>query len=328
MSESEQLKSKIVDEVNAESVSPQVAGVSPASLGAQLASKREQLGVSIAEVSSYLKLAPRQIEAIEVDNYAALPTMVMTRGFIRSYAKLLGLDPTVLLAQISPAAEPKELSNGRRNQLSTPFPESRFTVMGRTRFAYKWLIAGAVVLLLLAVGMRLDLLPMVGNALHPAAEKTTAAATPCAASGKSSTELPLSPSAAEASATKAPADAAPVPVPVPVVNAAAVTVANGGDAPVSAPANATTAVPAAPQGANGNQLSLNFRQDSWVEIKRADNSVLISRLVKAGDSQSFDITQPVSVTIGNLDGVDAMLRGQPLDLKATSKTNVARLNLK
>jgi cytoskeleton protein RodZ len=40
------------------------------------------------------------------------------------------------------------------------------------------------------------------------------------------------------------------------------------------------------------------------------------------------MSQPVNIIIGNLAGVDATLRGVPVDLKAGSKTNVARLNLK
>jgi cytoskeleton protein RodZ len=83
-----------------------------------------------------------------------------------------------------------------------------------------------------------------------------------------------------------------------------------------------------PATAGGGELSLNFRQDSWVEIKRADNTVLISRLAKAGSAETVDMSQPVNIIIGNLAGVDATLRGVPVDLKAGSKTNVARLNLK
>lgn len=315
MSESEQVKSVIVDEGSAEAVPHEASSNTLASLGAQLAAKREELAWSVAEVAGHLKLAPRQIDAIEADNYAALPTMVMTRGFIRSYAKLLGLDSAALLAQIAPPAAPKVVPSNRRNQLFTPFSESRFSVMGRTRFTYKWLVTGAVLLLLLAVAIRLDWLPMVKNALHGVFEKATAvAASSASASGRTSAGLPLHP--APEAATQAPLNVTPSPVVIAAVTP--VTIEN----PVTAMAAATA------PAANGNQLSLNFRQDSWVEIRRADNTLLISRLVKAGGSQSFDMAQPVSVTIGNLAGVDATLRGELVDLKASSKTNVARLNLK
>ena len=66
--------------------------------GAQLAAQRQALGWSVEQISDQLKLAPRQVLAIEQDNYDALPGFAVTRGFIRAYAKLLKLDVAPLLA--------------------------------------------------------------------------------------------------------------------------------------------------------------------------------------------------------------------------------------
>jgi cytoskeleton protein RodZ len=326
MSKPEQLKAADMESANVENAVAETVSASPLSLGAQLASKREQLGWSVPDVASHLKLAPRQIDAMEADNYAALPTMVMTRGFIRSYAKLLGLDANALLATISPAIAAQPASSAVHSQLSTPFSESRFSLMGRSKFAYKWLVVLAVLLLLLAVAIRLDVLPGLQAKLQSLAEKSAATTTAAAASTEdnasspAATEIQAADAAANAALTAAPVSAAAVAVPAPA-SAAVVS-----DAPVSAAP--ISVAPANPAATSGGELSLNFRQDSWVEIKRADNTVLISRLVKAGSTEAVDMSQPVNVIIGNLAGVDATLRGAPLDLKAGSKTNVARLNLK
>jgi cytoskeleton protein RodZ len=326
MSKPEQLKAADMESANVENAVAETVSASPLSLGAQLASKREQLGWSVPDVASHLKLAPRQIDAMEADNYAALPTMVMTRGFIRSYAKLLGLDANALLATISPAIAAQPASSAVHSQLSTPFSESRFSLMGRSKFAYKWLVVLAVLLLLLAVAIRLDVLPGLQAKLQSLAEKSAATTTAAAASTEdnasspAATEIQAADAAANAALTAAPVSAAAVAVPAPA-SAAVVS-----DAPVSAAP--ISVAPANPAATSGGELSLNFRQDSWVEIKRADNTVLISRLVKAGSTEAVDMSQPVNVIIGNLAGVDATLRGAPLDLKVGSKTNVARLNLK
>ncbi len=74
-------------------------------------------------------------------------------------------------------------------------------------------------------------------------------------------------------------------------------------------------------------LRLTFREDSWVEIRRADKSAVISRLLKAGTTETFDVSDATTLIIGNASGVDATLRGQPLDLKSPGGSNVARLNL-
>ncbi|PFH12574.1 cytoskeleton protein RodZ [Collimonas sp. PA-H2] len=333
MSEPEQLRQAAADEVlHLDNLAEQAQS---ATLGSQLAGRREQLGWSVTEVASHLKLAPRQIEAMEADNYAALPTMVMTRGFIRSYAKLLDLDVSDALAAISPAAAVQPVRATAHGQLSTPFSESRFSLMGRSKFAYKWLVVLAVALLLLAVAIRLDVLPVVQNTLQSLSEKAAASATAsttasatesaseeAAAASSASTDTQAADKEANAALTAAPAapatDGATVAGTGVNAVAASPAAANGG-----ATATVTTARPAA-----GGELSLNFRQDSWVDIKRADNTVLISRLVKAGSTETVDMSQPVSVIIGNIAGVDATLRGAPLDLKAGSKTNVARLTLK
>ena len=326
MSEPGQLKTEHVEPAEVEhaaphaapEAAPESASVGQLSLGAQLASKREQLGWSVPDVASHLKLAPRQIDAIEADNYAALPTMVMTRGFIRSYAKLLGLDAAALLATISPAVAAQPAASPIHSQLSTPFSESPFHLMGRSKFAYKWLVVLAVLLLLLAVAIRMDVVPGLQNAIQSLSEKSAASATDSEeskASVPAATELQAADAAANAALT-----AAPTAAPTAPANAGVVPEAGVNAAPATTAANPATA--------SGGELVLNFRQDSWVEIKRVDNTVLISRLVKAGSTESVDMSQPVNVIIGNLAGVDATLRGAPLDLKAGSKTNVARVTLK
>src|SRR3970040_2387988 len=70
------------------------------SLGAVLRDAREHLGLSVADVANQIKFAPRQIEAIEADDYQHLPEAAFLRGLIRSYAKILQLDAQALLAAL------------------------------------------------------------------------------------------------------------------------------------------------------------------------------------------------------------------------------------
>ena len=267
------------------------------SVGAQLADRRQQHGWSIEDVANQLKLAPRQIEAIEADNYAALPTIVMTRGYIRSYAKMLGLDPATILPSTVPVAAAKAQILGVQRS-STVFSESRMSLMGRNRVPYKWIFGGIVLVL---VGV---LVTQFGG-LAALRQSSGAAGAPHVA--------PVA--VGEASRAEPPA-ASSVALP-PVATVATVD---------AKPQVAAVSMPAAV--ADANRLSLTFKQDSWVEIKRADKTTLFSRVGKAGSTETFDIDQPVYVVIGNLAGVDATLRGVSLDLRAGTKGNVARLNLK
>src|SRR5207249_6781224 len=66
--------------------------------GAQLRATREAFGLSLEEVAQQLKLAPRQVIALEDEDFAQLPGRTFVRGFARNYARLLNLDGDQLLA--------------------------------------------------------------------------------------------------------------------------------------------------------------------------------------------------------------------------------------
>ncbi|TAN77780.1 MAG: DUF4115 domain-containing protein, partial [Gallionella sp.] len=71
-----------------------------ASPGKMLREARERLGLSVADVAGQIKFAPRQIEALEADDFRNLPEMAFVRGFVRSYARILHLDAQALLAAL------------------------------------------------------------------------------------------------------------------------------------------------------------------------------------------------------------------------------------
>src|SRR5262244_3600486 len=66
--------------------------------GARLRAARENAGLSLDQAAQQLKLAPRQVQALEDEDFAHLPGRTFTRGFVRNYARLLNLDPEELLA--------------------------------------------------------------------------------------------------------------------------------------------------------------------------------------------------------------------------------------
>ena len=70
---------------------------------------------------------------------------------------------------------------------------------------------------------------------------------------------------------------------------------------------------------------LAVTQDSWIELRSNGVSPLISRIVRAGNTETFDITRPVSLVIGNAAGVVATLRGVPLKLAPSSGGSIVRL---
>ena len=84
---------------------PPADRVDPPTVGEELRAAREGAGLSIEEVAQQLKLAPRQVRALEDDDYAKLPGRTFVRGFVRNYARAFGLDADDLVARL-PGGEP------------------------------------------------------------------------------------------------------------------------------------------------------------------------------------------------------------------------------
>ena len=69
------------------------------SLGSYLKRQRENLGYSLKEVSDETKIRIHYLQAIEEGNVRALPSEPYAKGFIKSYALFLGLEPEKMLGQ-------------------------------------------------------------------------------------------------------------------------------------------------------------------------------------------------------------------------------------
>ena len=326
--------------------------------GALLAAQREAMGWTVEQIADQLKLAVRQVKALEAGDYDALPNMAVTRGFVRAYAKVLKMDAAPLVAMIE-AAQPisPEVVVAPRKDLAQSFSESRFPSMTSRSSSSPsgWLVGVAAVVVIGAAGAyayQSGLLP--SSLFEQKAEEAKPAETPAlettlvkpgqdaasaplqapnvplisvppqgeqAAAGAAPATAPAA--AAPTTAAVAPPAAAPVPAPTPAPVAAAPAPA---PAPVAA-APAPTPAPAAVSG-TGHQLVLKLNEDSWVEIRRPGTTPLISRLVKAGSTETFDIKDPALLIIGKPSGVEATLSGQPLPLPTIPGGTISRVNIK
>lgn len=73
------------------------------SVGQALRAAREARGESLADVAYALRLAQRQVEAMELEHFDELPGPTFVRGFVRNYAKYLGIDAEPLLGRLGGA---------------------------------------------------------------------------------------------------------------------------------------------------------------------------------------------------------------------------------
>jgi cytoskeleton protein RodZ len=314
--------------------------------GQVLAAQREAMGWSVEQVADQLKLAVRQVVALEAGDYAALPSPAVTRGFVRAYAKLMKMDPVPLVSQIAmdtPPAPDTSAATAARRPAPASFSASKFPSHGkRSALPWAWIGGAVAVVAVAAAAWQFGLLPFGQRADNsvaaPAATTGAPAAAPEVVNGHAVETLqnPAVPliSVPAPGGMAAPAASAAAQAAGPVINVPSTTAA--GAPPTTVPA--APATPAATLGnvagaaatatTGANALVLNVREDSWIEVRPAKGgAALISRLVKGGSTETFNVDQPVRLIVGNPTGVNATLRGSAVALPAVPGKTLARVNL-
>ncbi|WP_306798489.1 helix-turn-helix domain-containing protein [Janthinobacterium sp. FW305-128] len=306
--------------------------------GAQLKAQREALGWPVEQVADQLKLAPRQVIALEEGDMAALPNVAVVRGFVRAYAKVVRLDaaPLVAMIEVHPAPAQDPAAPARR-EISATFSESRFPSMTqRSSNQTPIWIAGAVAVVVAAAFGAYKLGYVPASLLSAQAGKETAHAevgpveTTLIKPGQDLTPV-QTPSVPLISVPPPPGN--DTQTGAPAAAAASAPAAAVPPAAVPAPATAATAAVTPPAAAaapavGANALVLKVEQDSWVEIRRPGASPLISRMVKAGSTETFDITGPATLVVGKPGVVQATLRGAKLELPTVAGGTISRVSIK
>lgn len=326
--------------------------------GEQLAAARQAKNWTVQFVAEQLKLSHVQIVALEANNFDALPKMVIVRGFVRAYAKLLKINGDGLVASLPKDAEPVQLEASLRPALSTPFVDSRLSLQGQNDNNRRYIIGAITLLIIVGLFLLLQVTEF-GKSFGVIFEKKNVPvevvpevkSIPVENVGVvTSNELPVT-QTVEPSSVSQNIDASPMvasavnekTVPVmevtpttvektatPSIQTSDVKVANSIAANATANAGANTALKTAPISLPPatELFVLKFRQDSWVQVKTENGMILSSHLAKAGTEESFSVKQALNVKIGNAAGVDAVLRGEPLIISSDRGSNVANLVVK
>ncbi|CAB3777355.1 helix-turn-helix domain-containing protein [Paraburkholderia caffeinilytica] len=348
-------------------VQPGLAGLdSLAAVGTRLTQLRESKGWTIEDVSARLKVSVTKLRALESGDISHLPDTTFALGVVRSYAKMLGADPTPFTQALRrekgvpapdlsmPASSGKDLPRGR---VSLSLGGS-----GQKSRSWLWGVA-AVIVAVIALGMWHT--NGGDSSAWLARLKASADGAAGGASGASGVVAQGQPAGSEATAEDAAsapetqaavdnaASATPMPAPLatgtapssaPAVTAAAVAPKAGSQVQAaaqgaSAPAVAATGAPAAADTAGSATsapvageaiIALRVTQDSWFSVRGKDGKEVFSGLVHAGDTKEVTGAAPFKVTVGNKAGLESLtLDGEPVDPSkySAAKGNVARFAL-
>ena len=304
---------------------PELDGQSPGFPGHLLRQAREEQGLSQKETARDLHLTSKVINAIEEDNFELIPSFVFARGYIRSYARHLGLDGQTLVAEF-------DLAYGVPNNSAKPMSAIRKGVQ-QSKPGDTWVKLISIVFVVGLVAASIvwwqsqngsQMLPQ----LSSGAEQELPSGTLVEGLDTDDANLDLlllSTNESEVDAIVPEAESiieseqAQVVVVEPVVDPVAEA------ATEQAPKEVTDAVVLLP---NQAQLVMVFDKDCWVEIKDANGKMVLSDLYSAGDTIEQVITAPIEVLLGRSSGVATMtFDGRIIDLKPHTRKDIARLTL-
>ena len=283
----------------------------PPPAGAMLRAAREAAGLSLDAVAQQLKLAPRQVLALEEGDYAALPGRTFVRGFLRNYARLVRVDAAAVLAALDgrdapaldlPALQPTAPTIGE-------LPTNERARPGWARWAIPLTLVAAI-----ATATIYEVSRSYVDGRHSGAPAPAAADTERPAARREATppgnESPLPNPMASSPAASGAGTAEPAPAP----------------AAPSAPVLGTMPVAEPPTGTDA-PLVLTFRDSSWTEVKDGTGRLLVSQMMAAGQTRAVAGTPPFEVVLGNASAASVTYHGKPVDLAPYTRQRVARVVL-
>ncbi|HCM0824226.1 TPA: cytoskeleton protein RodZ [Vibrio parahaemolyticus] len=298
--------------------------------GTLLKNKRESLGMTQKQVADRLRLRVSVIEDIENNRFESQQVATFTRGYLRSYAKFVGLDEKVVLVALEQTADvkPKEQDIEMQSfSRKTKHEKHNSRIMLLT-----WVIAIVIIGISAAWWWQNQqensLAQVVAEAnvetSQPSAdeiadidlmtEEELIASTPAelAASNNTASESSINvaqtdevvPAETEESTTEATQE------PVAVIEAAE---------------EVQDASPVVPEGMT--LLTMKFKADCWIQVKDTNGKTLVSGTQKPGQDVELTGKAPFKVILGAPEGVTMTFASEPVDLSGYTSGKVARFTL-
>ena len=274
--------------------------------GGLLRQARQAQGLHIAALAAAIKVVPRKLELLESDQFDQLPDATFTRALAQTVCRALKIDAAPILALLPPL--PGNRLGQVANGMNTPFHERPGRLERREWASVAspalWIAGVLLIAAIVIYAMPSSWLQFAQSAASRAPADASPATLPTPA-----TVVP--PVAAPPAASQPAPAAAALPAPAVIDTPAA-----------AAPAATASATPVA------GVLQLRPIAPSWVQAIDGRGQTLLSRVVQPGEDLDLDGELPLRLRIGNANVMRLQFRGQPVDLRAYTRDNIAKLELK
>src|SRR5262245_61735776 len=290
------------------------------SIGEFFRQVRETKGLTIDEVASKTRIRTDFVKALEDGNFAKLPDQVFARGFVRSYARSLGLDEDDAIHRFSQSAGTYYDKQAERERLRVrQAEEERKRQVNRKAVAIAIGIAILTLIFLLSREQSSLLVRRSSSDLQPSGSKRTTVPAPESQDTPSSqlaeevfpspktkpSESPAVPAETSAGTHGEPAPgstatASLAPAPAPPTPSAL-----GSDGPLGG-------ISLEGSGSTEGQLALELEaiELSWIVVQ-IDGGSPQEVLLRPGEKATWKGQDQFTLTLGNAGGVKAELNGKP-----------------
>ena len=322
---------------------PEVVAANRVNPGDTLRQARESHGWSLAEVALKLNLTTTSLGNLEAGAFDKLPGHTFARGYIRAYAKLLGIDQAILVQQF-------DQFTGTDSQGSNVHGLGR--IEEPTRVSHTILRIVSLLLLIAVIGggfvwwqdqASQRTKDLTSNAMEhvevESADGTTQIHPLDEPEDQAVAESQAAPETPVASEQPAPetAPGATAAVPAPVTPAALAhtpaTQAHVPAAAAQAPTAATATAPAMSPPttpaliAGDGRVQITFVADCWMQLTDGNGKVLVSGLKRKGDTLDQGGKPPLTLRLGFARGAQVAYNGQPVDVAPFTSGETARIKL-
>ncbi|EGQ7795296.1 cytoskeleton protein RodZ [Vibrio parahaemolyticus] len=298
--------------------------------GTLLKNKRESLGMTQKQVADRLRLRVSVIEDIENNRFESQQVATFTRGYLRSYAKFVGLDEKVVLVALEQTADvkPKEQEIEMQSfSRKTKHEKHNSRIMLLT-----WVIAIVIIGISAAWWWQNQQENSLAQVVAEANVETSQPSADEIADIDLMTEeeliasTPAELAASNNTASESSINAAQTDDVVPAETEESTTEATQEPvAVIEAAEEVQDASPVVPEGMT--LLTMKFKADCWIQVKDTNGKTLVSGTQKPGQDVELTGKAPFKVILGAPEGVTMTFASEPVDLSGYTSGKVARFTL-